>query len=294
MTSVSARRSHQLLILAVAAGLVFVSTYVIFIRTPFGQRWDDRAYLGGLLASLGMRQDLTAILHRITVPSITLAMLGLLAVALVRRRTALGVLTMVSVGAAILTSEILKRALARPDLAEDLNALVGKGNEATFPSGHSTIATAFALGFVMVSAPRLRGIVSLAALVLATSVPLATVAAGWHRPSDAIGGIAVALIWLSAAAAGAARRSRTLMPSAPSLRTLAVMVVGVLILRLAGTVTWVWFGSIADVPVNNGTEAFLVGQGLVTSVAVAGVSCFAALIGTLDLGARRVTSTSSS
>ena len=280
MTSVSARRSHQLLILAVAAGLVFVSTYVIFIRTPFGQRWDDRAYLGGLLASLGMRQDLTAILHRITVPSITLAMLGLLAVALVRRRTALGVLTMVSVGAAILTSEILKRALARPDLAEDLNALVGKGNEATFPSGHSTIATAFALGFVMVSAPRLRGI--------------ATVAAGWHRPSDAIGGIAVALIWLSAAAAGAARRSRTLMPSAPSLRTLAVMVVGVLILRLAGTVTWVWFGSIADVPVNNGTEAFLVGQGLVTSVAVAGVSCFAALIGTLDLGARRVTSTSSS
>ena len=59
----------------------------------------------------------------------------------------------------------------------------------TYPSGHTTIGTSLALAIVMVSGPRIRSWTAVAAGVMGTSYATAVLFIGWHRPSDALGGI---------------------------------------------------------------------------------------------------------
>lgn len=267
--------------------LIVVSTYLLLVRTGVGQRWDDRAYLGGLLASQSTRQDLTAILHRISIPSIALALIAVVAIGFARRRPRDSLITAGAIVGSILTAEILKRVLPRPDLAADLNALVNDSNRETFPSGHATIATAFALGFILISSPALRGIVTLGALLFTAFVPMAAVAAGWHRPSDALGGIALAAGWLGLAALVIEQDAETSTdpPPVPPLRrlfTLCLIVLGVAVL---GTLLWVWLGSLTDIPVTHGGKAFIVGETLIALLAVTVVGTFSRICP--ELGTRR-------
>ena len=62
----------------------------------------------------------------------------------------------------------------------------------TFPSGHATIATGFVIALIFVSSPRWRPTLALAGAVWISLVCSGTLAAGWHRPSDAVGGVALA------------------------------------------------------------------------------------------------------
>ena len=58
-----------------------------------------------------------------------------------------------------------------------------------FPSGHTTIGMATAVAFVLVVPYRARGPAAVAGAVYATAVAASTLEAGWHRTSDALGGI---------------------------------------------------------------------------------------------------------
>ena len=192
--------------LACASALAALCLYVVFIRTPHGQRWDDRAYLGSLLASLEARQRVTSILHEISISTLVFMVILLLVIGLLRKRLATGILTAIAFGGAVLSAEVLKRVLHRPDLASDMNSLVNETNIDTYPSGHATIAISFALGLLIVSSLRARLAVAALGMLWAAWISMAALVAGWHRPSDIAGGIALGTCWMAGAAALATRR----------------------------------------------------------------------------------------
>jgi membrane-associated phospholipid phosphatase len=112
-------------------------------------------------------------------------------VALVRGRPRLALGAGAVVACSILTTELLKKViLPRPRLDP---SVVPWHVDNIFPSGHTTIATAVAVAFVLVVPYRLRGVAALVGGFYAAGVAVATLDAGWHRTSDALGAILLVL-----------------------------------------------------------------------------------------------------
>lgn len=101
--------------------------------------------------------------------------------------------------AAVAVEVLCKETLDRPALHQGALHIVPF--DSSFPSGHALRATLVAFALTSVR-PRLRGV---AALWLAASLALLLLA-GWHTPSDLLGGVTLGL--LGAGAAGALRRGR--------------------------------------------------------------------------------------
>lgn len=64
----------------------------------------------------------------------------------------------------------------------------------SFPSGHVAVTTALVLGLLSVLPPRRLRWSAVPAVALTAGTALSTIAVGWHRPSDAIGGLLVAVV----------------------------------------------------------------------------------------------------
>jgi membrane-associated phospholipid phosphatase len=121
------------------------------------------------------------------------------AVGLVRRRWGAALAAVVLVGGADLTTQLLKHALYQWRF-EPLLGWTQVGPEG-FPSGHATSVAAMALAWSLVVPARLR-LPTLALGALATvAVCWAVVVSRWHYPSDALGGVLVALTWYFAISA---------------------------------------------------------------------------------------------
>lgn len=183
--------------LALASGTVVITTHVLRIFTAWGQRWDDAAYLEARLIGPGVQRLCESLLGVLTIPAIALGLALLLLMAVMRRQTLLGIAVIAAFGIAVVLAEILARVIARPDLAPVLTTLVDNDGANTFPSGHAAIAAGLGLGFIVVSDPRWRGWVAVGGIAFATAIAGATVIAGWHRPSDAVGGVALSTGWLA-------------------------------------------------------------------------------------------------
>ncbi|MBT1035008.1 phosphatase PAP2 family protein [Canibacter sp. lx-45] len=116
---------------------------------------------------------------------VTVAILVLLAAALwgFGRAVVIGSASFV----AVVVSQLLKLVvLERPSLWEfDAHN--------TFPSGHMTAFTVLALGVIMVVPKHVRAIMSVCMAALLCYVAMQLLSAGWHRPSDVIGGSMLAL-----------------------------------------------------------------------------------------------------
>jgi membrane-associated phospholipid phosphatase len=183
------------------AGLV--ATFAIFVRTQRGQRIDQAAFEGHGLATAGAQEAASHLLTTISVGSLVLAVVLLAGQAIIRRRLVLALVAAAVIGGSILTTEILKHALLeRPDL-------IGRPPFAnTFPSGHATIALGIGVAAMLVVPPRLRRATTFLALAYAIAVGAALLAAGWHRPSDVVGGYLVVIGWAAASALVAATVDR--------------------------------------------------------------------------------------
>jgi membrane-associated phospholipid phosphatase len=265
-------RLRTLIWLSIAGGVGLVGLYVVFVWSPIGQRWDDRALLGGQLASPEARHMLTSALHGIRISTLGLMVVLILMIGLALRRLSTAIIVTVAFGGAILSAEILKELLPRRDLAPALNAYVDNGNIDTYPSGHATIAMGFALALVIIASPRYRPAVAAFAMLWAAAIPMAALAAGWHRPSDVLGGMALALMWLSAASAIAVARFAQAGTTPPSQRYLAWIGLAVLAMCALGLMGWVALGDPRDIPVDGGFIAFTVAE---IGIAVAAVACVA-------------------
>lgn len=97
-----------------------------------------------------------------------------------------------SVVGAVVSAELLKHVLPWDPVPTRSGQFSSSGS---FPSGHSAIAAAFALAVAATLGPRLARQWWGPLVAWVTLVAAATVAAGWHRPSDAVGGILLAVIW---------------------------------------------------------------------------------------------------
>jgi membrane-associated phospholipid phosphatase len=185
-------RPLPLAVLTVGCAIALVVAYVVFVRTHTGQRIDEAA-LHGRLASVRARDAANQLLTTISVGSLALVLVVLAGQALLRRRVALAVVAVVVVLGALMLTEVLKHlVLVRPEL------VLTPIDHNSFPSGHTTTAFAVGIAATLAAPPRWRRAVAAGALLYGTAIGIATIAAGWHRPSDVAGAMLVVTGWAAA------------------------------------------------------------------------------------------------
>jgi membrane-associated phospholipid phosphatase len=276
-------RSRDLRALALVAVAVLVAAYLLLVLTPLGQSWDDAALVGRLRASAADRREVGQFLKGIDAVTIVLLLVVVLVVGFVRRRARLAFTAGGAWLAAVVSAEVLKALLPRPSYGGELAILASKEYD-TYPSGHSTIATGFVLALVMVANNRWRPLVALLGVLWAASVTTGVVAAGWHRPSDAIGGIALATAWLSFAGAHLAR-GRGLATEAGRLAgRLPVVAVVLASLGVLGALVAALTGRQDLLPADVPWWAFPLGQMAIDVTVVAAVGRFAWLLRDIRFG----------
>lgn len=191
------RGLRPLPLLGLAAGCsgAVVATYAVLVRTHRGQRVDQAAFDGRAIASVPAHDAAQQLLTTISVGTLALALAVLVAQAVVRRRFGLALVAGTAIGGSVLSTELLKHLLSRPDLVID-----GRMWANSFPSGHATVAFSVGVAATLVAPPRLRRLVSVLAVGYASAVGIAVIAAGWHRPSDVAGAFFVVGTWAAIAA----------------------------------------------------------------------------------------------
>ena len=180
--------------------VALVAVGVALLAVPAGAALDvavQEAVLERAPVALADRAD--AIARLVDPPAYALWVLLLCGVALLRGRTRAAVaVAVVAVGTG-LTTQILKVTLAHPRAADALTGV--QVDAASWPSGHTTAAATLALCAVLVAPALLRPVVAVLGGAAAATIAAATVVAGWHLPSDVLGGMLVAATWTAGAAA---------------------------------------------------------------------------------------------
>jgi membrane-associated phospholipid phosphatase len=208
--------------------------YLVAVRTGWGQHLDDDALLGRSLNPQVQRAS-SRLLRSIDLTSLAVLGGAIVFIALTRARVWLAVSAAALILGATVTTEALKRILARPELTHP-----DRLANPSFPSGHTTVAASLVVALLIVVPARWRGLVAVAGTAYAVFVGAATVTAGWHRPSDVVGGFLVTVAWASAICAllvaGRGPGSRAGRREARQSGRLAVplLVVGALMLAVVG------------------------------------------------------------
>jgi hypothetical protein len=184
---------------------VFVAVYLALVGTESGQRIENAALQAASLRAESVRSTSLAYLDRISVVSIIAAMSVIALIGLARRRPGLGIVAVAVIAVAVVSAEILKPVLPRPALLDGPMWLLRN----TFPSGTVTVAASIGLATLIVSPDRLRWLVVVGASIAAAFYVQATQVTGWHRASDAVGGVLLAGFVASVALAGLAATGRT-------------------------------------------------------------------------------------
>jgi membrane-associated phospholipid phosphatase len=182
-------------VLAAVSGAMVVAVYLVAVRTRWGQRVDATALRGRHVLDRRAVHAAGGLLSTVDVASLAFVGTAIVVVSLVRSRRRLALAAAAIIAGSVLTSEVLKRvALARPSLG----VVDQLGRLATYPSGHTTVAMALGVSAILVCPSRWRGAVTVVAVVYASAIGVAVVAAAYHRPSDAIGAAFVVTGWAAA------------------------------------------------------------------------------------------------
>lgn len=212
---------------AVTAMIGLAITCWLALFTARGQQYDETARV--VLDGTGgeTNAQLVRSLQEISVGTAAIALAALAVVALIRGRLRVALAAAILVAGANVTTQLLKNfVLDRPDL--------GVGSDAnSLPSGHTTVVFSLVLAAVLVAPRALRWLVASAGAGAGGLTGLATVIAGWHRPSDVIAAMLVTLVWaalVSAVLAGRPRDGRIGFGGVfPALLGAAVAAVGLMI-----------------------------------------------------------------
>lgn len=180
---------------AVLLGLV----YWVAVRTVNGREFGDAALRGGLLTRSAVTDTVDAVLDVVSVAMLLGALAVVATIALLRLARVPGLAALgLMVGANGTTWLLKEHLLTRPDLglAEYTPATLN-----SLPSGHTTAAFSAVAAVVFVLPHRLRLPVAVAGGVASVLAAMATLFAGWHRPSDSVAAFLVVGAWTAAAAA---------------------------------------------------------------------------------------------
>ena len=176
-------RAAPYLAAAVAFALGFVGVYWLLVLTEPGQRLENLALQGAELRSADDRGRSLGALSPISVATFGFALALVAFAGAARGRLALGVLAASVMVAAVVAADLLKDVLPRP--AHVVGPVWLLRN--SFPSGTAAVATAVAVGALLVSPDRLRWVVLVVGSVGIGVVAQALQVTGWHRLSDVVG-----------------------------------------------------------------------------------------------------------
>ena len=188
-------RPIRLFVLALLAGLLSVTAYVLFVRTFPGQRLDDLAFEGRKSTYLSARRTGAFLVRHLTVPAVVAGAITVLVMTARRRNWVAGIVALGCVPATVLAARALKALLPRPEISELANATY----ENTFPSGHSAAIMASVLAILSAGDDRFRRRAMPVAVVAVVGYSAAMVSSGWHRSSDVGGGLLLALVVVATA-----------------------------------------------------------------------------------------------
>ncbi|MGA7207071.1 MAG: phosphatase PAP2 family protein [Specibacter sp.] len=175
------------------AGLM--ATYVFFIRTTSGQFMDESALVQAAVAQRFIGTQTSQWLDFLPVTSVVLASVVVLFVTLARRRWKSAGIALAAMGAANLSTQLIK--LALPDRPS-----VGIATLAfnSLPSGHSTLAASAAAAVFLVVSPRWRPAAGFVGGSYAIMAGVSTLINQWHRPADVMAAFFVVAFWALLAA----------------------------------------------------------------------------------------------
>jgi hypothetical protein len=141
------------------------------------------------------------ILDVVSVTALALATVTVGAVAYLRRRPILALLTMLLVVGSNVTTQVLKHVVLTRPLLDPADRLPFN----TLPSGHTTVALSVGVAFALVAPARLRVLAAVLGAAYGGTTGVATMSAGWHRPSDAVSACLVVGAWTAVVGAIAVR-----------------------------------------------------------------------------------------
>ena len=181
-----------LLVLAAVEVVCLVAVCRFFVQSEHGQLLDTVALAGNWIGQARIENLVDTVLKTVSVVSLVVATAVIGFIALIRRRVAVAFGAMLLIVGANLTTQVLKLLVDRPQLGVDVERAAA-GN--SLPSGHTTVAAAVAVALLLVLPARLRGVGGVVGAVAAAVVGIATLSAGWHRPSDVVAAVLVVGIW---------------------------------------------------------------------------------------------------
>ena len=135
------------------------------MRTTTGQQFDDIAFDGRAVEDPEVTRIANELLHVVTRSTLILLTAAIVLVAFARRRIRLAIAVGAAITGSVVTTELLKHFLERPQL-DDVDGIAFN----SFPSGHATIGMALSLGIVMVAPYRWRWLAMGVAAVVANRV----------------------------------------------------------------------------------------------------------------------------
>lgn len=176
--------------------LAFGLLWRFAVRTEHGQLLDTIALTGNSIGRDRIDGLVGTVLNAMSAVSLLAATAVVGFIALIRGRIALAIVATLLVAGANLTTQVLKYVIHRPDLGVDPERAAA-GN--SLPSGHTTIAASVAIALVLVLPRRIQAWGAVLAVAYVALAGVATLSAGWHRPSDAIASLLIVGAWAAIA-----------------------------------------------------------------------------------------------
>lgn len=228
------------MLLIVVQVLAFLALWRYAVGTQHGQWLDTVALTGNRIGQDRIEEPVNRVLNAMSVVSLLAATAFIGFIALIRGRVALAIMATLLIAGANATTQLLKYGLTRPDFGIDPDrAAVGN----SLPSGHSAVAASVAIALVLVLPRQVRALGAVLGTAYAAFAGVATLSAGWHRPSDAVASFLVVGAW--AALAGIVllftQRDEAQVESDDAHRVVGgVLGIGGLILLVGSAMALVW------------------------------------------------------
>lgn len=171
--------------------VALVGTWLVLAASPWGRSLDLAAYAGRFEAARRLHVVNAAVLNVVSGTTLLLGILTLAVVGIWTRKVAFAARAVGAVLVSVLGAEVLKLALPHAGVVDPVWTWAGGGS---FPSGHTTIAASMSLAVLGISSNAWRRRLAGPLLAWTVLTATATIAAGWHRPSDVLGGLAMAAL----------------------------------------------------------------------------------------------------
>ncbi|WP_433534649.1 phosphatase PAP2 family protein [Micromonospora sp. CA-249363] len=185
-----------LVVLALVQAAAFLAVWRVAVHTEIGQWVDTVALTGNEIGHDRIDGPVDRILNAMSVVSLLAATAMIGFIALMRGRIALAVTATLLIAGANVSTQLLKYGLNRPDFGVDPDrAAVGN----SLPSGHTAVAASVAVALMLVLPRKVRAVGAFVGALYAAVAGVATLSAGWHRPSDAVAAYLVVGVWAALA-----------------------------------------------------------------------------------------------